>query len=128
MKDTSLTPAGVTVVGSAYTNSSFVAFANRPTATMLFALDVGASPDRILLQNPANAGTLQNPVSLDVDLGVDAGFDVAGAGNVGYVAGTPQGRSGARLFQVDVTTGETRELGRIGRGAVTLTGLAAVQD
>ena len=128
MKDTSLTPAGVTVVGSAYTNSSFVAFANRPTATMLFALDVGASPDRILLQNPANAGTLQNPVSLDVDLGVDAGFDVAGAGNVGYVAGTPQGRSGARLFQVDVTTGETRELGRIGRGAVTLTGLAAAQD
>jgi hypothetical protein len=128
MKDTSLTPAGVTVVGSAYTNSSFVAFANRPTATMLFALDVGASPDRILLQNPANAGTLQNPVSLDVDLGVDAGFDIAGAANVGYVAGTPQGKSGARLFQVDVTTGETRELGRIGRGAVTITGLAAVQD
>jgi Domain of unknown function (DUF4394) len=128
MKDTSLTPAGVTVVGSAYTNSSFVAFANRPAATMLFALDVGASPDRILLQNPANAGTLQNPVSLDVDLGVDAGFDIAGAANVGYVAGTPQGKSGARLFQFDVTTGETRELGRIGRGAVTITGLAAVQD
>ena len=127
-KDTSLTPAGVTVVGSAYTNSSFAAFANRPAATMLFALDVGASPDRILLQNPANAGTLQNPVSLDVDLGADAGFDIAGSSNVGYVAGMPQGRSGARLFQVDVTTGETHQLGRIGRGDVTITGLAAVQD
>jgi hypothetical protein len=128
MKDTSLTPAGVTVVGSAYTNSSFVAFANRPAATMLFALDVGASPDRIWLQNPANAGTLQNPVSLDLDLGVDAGFDIAGADNVGLVAGTPQGRSGARLYHVDVTTGEARQLGRIGRGDVTITGLAAVQD
>ena len=69
-----------------------------------------------------------NPVSLDVDLGVDAGFDIAGADNVGYVAGTPQGRSGARLYQVDVTTGKTRQLGRIGRGNVTITGLAAVQD
>ena len=127
-KDTSLTPSGVTVVGSAYTNSSFAAFANRPAATMLFALDVGASPDRIWLQNPANAGTLQSPVSLDVELGVDAGFDIAGSGNVAYVAGTAQGRSGARLFQVDVTTGETRHLGRIGRGNVTVTGLAAVQD
>jgi Domain of unknown function (DUF4394) len=127
-KDTSLTPAGVTVVGSAYTNSSFVAFANRPAATMLFALDVGASPDRIWLQNPANAGTLMNAVPLDLDLGVDAGFDIAGADNVGLVAGTSEGRSGARLYQVDVTSGETRQLGRIGRGNVTITGLAAVQD
>jgi hypothetical protein len=127
-KDTSLTPADVTVVGSAYTNSSFAAFSARPTATMLFALDVGASPDRIWLQNPANAGTLQMPRSLGIDFGLDAGFDIAGSGNVGYVAGTPQGMDGARLFQVDVTTGETRRLGRIGHGNVTITGLAAVQD
>ena len=126
-KDTSLTPAGVTVVGSAYTNSSFVAFPNRPTATMLFALDVGASPDKVWLQNPANAGTLMNPVSLGIDVGVDAGFDIAGADNVGYVAGTPKGRDGARLYQVDVMSGKTRQLGRI-RGNVTITGLAAVQD
>ena len=127
MKDTSLTPAGVNVVGSAYTNSSFVAFPARPTTTMLFALDVGASPDKVWLQNPANAGTLMNPVSLAVDLGVDAGFDIAGADNVGFVAGSPDGRSGARLYQVDVLTGSTRQLGRI-RGNVTITGLAAVQD
>jgi Domain of unknown function (DUF4394) len=126
-KDTSLTPASVTVVGSAYTNSSFVAFANRPTATMLFALDVGAKPDRIWLQNPANAGTLMSPVSLDVDLGTDAGFDIAGANNVGYVAGTPESQSGARLYQVDVASGPTRQLGRI-RGNVTITGFAALQS
>jgi hypothetical protein len=130
VKDTSLTPASVTVVGSAYTNSSFVAFANRPATTMLFALDVASSPDQIWLQNPANAGTLMNPVKLrgGIDLGVDAGFDIAGAGNIGYVAGTDSGRNGARLYQVDVPTGKIQQLGRIGNGNVTVTGLAAVQD
>jgi hypothetical protein len=126
--DTKLTPAEVTVVGSAYTNSSFAAFANRPATTMLFAIDVASSPDRIWLQNPANAGTLVTPTSLGVDFGSDLGFDIAGADNVGYLAGTGTGRSGAELYRVDVTTGETRTLGRIGHGNVTITGLAAWQD
>lgn len=126
--DTKLTPAEVTVVGSAYTNSSFAAFANRPATTMLFAIDVASSPDRIWLQNPANAGTLVTPRSLGVDLGSDLGFDIAGADDVGYLAGTRTGRSGAELYRVDVTSGDTRRLGRIGHGNVTITGLAAWQD
>jgi hypothetical protein len=126
--DTKLTPAEVTVVGSAYTNSSFAAFANRPATTMLFAYDVSSSPDRVWLQNPANAGTLLMPKPLGVDLGLDLGFDIAGADNVGYVAGTPQGQSSAQLYAVDVTSGETRRLGRIGHGGVTITGLAAWQS
>ena len=126
--DTKLTPAEVTVVGSAYTNSSFAAFANRPATTMLFAIDVASSPDRIWLQNPANAGTLVTPRSLGVDLRSDLGFDIAGADDVGYLAGTRTGRSGAELYRVDVTTGDTRRLGRIGHGNVTITGLAAWQD
>jgi Domain of unknown function (DUF4394) len=126
--DKALTPATVTVVGSAYTNSSFVAFANRPATTMLFAYDVAASPDQIWLQQPANDGTLMNPKRLGLQLGGDVGFDIAGADNLGYVAGTPSGRSGAELYQVDVNTGQTRRLGRIGSGNVTITGLAAWQD
>jgi Domain of unknown function (DUF4394) len=126
--DTKLTPSDVTVVGSAYTNSSFAAFANRPATTMLFAYDTSSSRDRVWLQNPANAGTLMNPQSLDLDLGSDVGFDIAGTDNVGYVAGTPQGRSGAQLYVVDVTNGDTRRLGRIGDGGVTITGLAAWQS
>jgi len=126
--DTKLTPADVTVVGSAYTTSSFAAFASRPTTTELYAYDVAAGSDRLWLQQPANAGTLMNPKSLGIDLGRDVGFDIAGKGNVGYVAGTPEGRSGAQLYQVDVTTGDTRRLGRIGHGDVTITGLAAWQD
>ncbi|HEU0335001.1 MAG TPA: DUF4394 domain-containing protein, partial [Gaiellaceae bacterium] len=60
--DAKLTPADVTVVGSAYTASSFSA--TRPTATELYALDVAPSPDRLWIQRPANAGTLIMPVSL----------------------------------------------------------------
>jgi hypothetical protein len=126
--DRALTPADVTVVGSAYTNSSFVAFANRPAGTMLFAYDVGASPDRIWLQQPANDGTLMNPTPVGLDLGADVGFDIAGDANVAYVAGTRAGRDGAELFQVDTATGEARRLGRIGSGSLTITGLAAWQD
>jgi hypothetical protein len=122
--DTKLTPADVTVVGSAYTNSSFAAFPDRPATTMLYAYDT-ASSDRIWLQNPANAGTLMSPQSVGLDLGNDVGFDIGGVDNVGYVAGTPQGGSGAELYLVDVTSGETRRPGRIGRGGVTITGLAA---
>jgi hypothetical protein len=128
MNDTKLTPADITVVGSAYTNSSFAAFANRPTATMLFAYDTSGKKDRVWLQNPANAGTLMNPLSTGLDLGSDVGFDIAGAENRGYVAGTQSGRSGARLYSLDVTTGKTRQLGRIGGGNVVVTGLAAWQD
>jgi Domain of unknown function (DUF4394) len=129
-QDTSLTPAGVQVVGSAYTNSSFTAFATRPTVTELYALDIAPSKDRLWIQRPANNGTLIMPVSLSFDLGPNAGFDIAGSdstGNVGYVAGTQLGRDAAQLWRVDLATGKTRSLGRIGKG-VTITGLAAWQD
>lgn len=123
--DAKLTPADVTVVGSAYTASSFSA--TRPTATELYALDVAPSPDALWIQRPANAGTLIMPVPLGFDLGPEAGFDIAGRDDTGYVAGTRAGRSAAELWRVDLATGRTRSLGRIGSG-VTVTGLAAWQD
>ena len=129
-KDTSLTPADVMVVGSAYTNSSFTAFATRPTVTELYALDIAPSKDRLWIQRPANNGTLIMPVSLDFNLGPNAGFDIVGSdatGNIGYVAGTQAGRSSSELWRVNLATGQTRSLGRIGKG-VTITGLAAWQD
>jgi Domain of unknown function (DUF4394) len=129
-KDTSLTPADVMVVGSAYTNSSFTAFATRPTVTELYALDIAPRKDRLWIQRPANSGTLITPVSLGFNLGLNAGFDIVGSddvGNVGYVAGTQVGKSSAELWRVDLATGKTRSLGRIGKG-VTITGLAAWQN
>jgi Domain of unknown function (DUF4394) len=126
--DTKLTPAEVQVVGSAYTNSSFTAFATRPTVTELYAYDIGASPDRLWIQRPANAGTLIMPLSTGLELGSNVGFDIAGVNNMGWLAGTPKGRSASRLYRLDVNTGRTKSLGRIGDGSHTITGLAAVQD
>ncbi len=126
--DTKLSPAGVQVVGSAYTNSSFTAFATRPTVTELYAFDIGASPDRLWIQRPANAGTLIMPLSTGLELGANVGFDIAGVDNVGWLAGTHKGRYGARLYRLDVNTARTKSLGRIGNGSHTITGLAAIQD
>ena len=126
--DTMLTPADVQIVGSAYTNSSFTAFATRPTVTELYAYDVSGAVDRLWIQRPANAGTLIMPQSTGLRLRSSLGFDIAGANNVGWVAGTQQGSSRNRLYRVDVTTGQTKSIGRIGDGTRMITGLAAVQD
>jgi hypothetical protein len=104
------------------------AFATRPTVSELYAYDIGASPDKLWIQRPANAGTLITPVSTGLDLGSNFGFDIAGAANVGWLAGTPQGRYASRLYRLDVNTGRMKSLGRIDDGPHTITGLAAVQD
>ena len=126
--DTKLTPADVQIVGSAYTNSSFTAFVTRPAATVLYAYDVSGNADRLWIQNPANAGTLITPLSTGLRLRSNLGFDIAGANNVGWVAGQEQGRFGSRLYRLDVNSGRTKEVGRIGDGSRTITGLAAMQD
>ena len=102
MVDTMLTPADVQIVGSAYTNSSFTAFATRPAATVLYAYDVSGPVDRLWIQNPANAGTLIMPKSTGLRLRGNLGFDIAGADNVGWVAGTEEGRFRTRLYRLDI--------------------------
>jgi Domain of unknown function (DUF4394) len=124
MQDLDLNPGDPTVVGSAYTNSSFSA--TPPAATTLYALD--ALDDAIYVQNPPNNGTLTMPQQVDINVRGDAGFDIAGQNNVGYVATAGDRRPGAELYRVNVLTGNTTKLGQIGRGAHTITGLAAVQD
>jgi Domain of unknown function (DUF4394) len=81
-----------------------------------------------LIQRPANAGTLNMPLSTGLELGANVGFDIAGVDNVGWLAGTPEGRYEARLYRLDVNTARTKSLGRIGIGSHTITGLAAIQD
>jgi Domain of unknown function (DUF4394) len=68
------------------------------------------------------------PQSTGLELGANVGFDIAGAANVGWLAGTPEGRSASRLYRLDVSTGQAKSLGRIGDGSHTITGLEAVQD
>jgi uncharacterized protein DUF4394 len=123
--DKDLNPGTPQVVAAGYTNSSFTA--TKPAATQLFVVD--AARDQLLLQNPPNDGTLTMGKRLGVDVGAQTGFDIAGADNTGYLAtSTPRSR-GSNLYRVDVTTGKTRQLGRIGGGKrLVVTGLAAWQD
>jgi hypothetical protein len=89
---------------------------------------VDAASDSLLTQNPPNNGTLTNPRKLRVDVGLNAGFDIAGDDNKGFLANAKSGR-GSELYTVDVPTGKTRSLGRIGGGKrLVVTGLAAWQD
>jgi hypothetical protein len=123
--DKDLNPGTPQVVAAGYTNSSFSA--TKPAATQLFVIDAAA--DQLLLQNPPNDGTLTMPKRLGIDVGPQTGFDIAGADNTGYLAtSTPRSR-GSSVYRVDVTTGKTRSLGRIGGGKrIVVTGLAAWQD
>jgi uncharacterized protein DUF4394 len=120
--DKNLNPGMPQVVGSAYTNSSFTP--TRPMTTTLYAVD--AATDQLFVQNPPNDGTLTLPKRLRVDVGANTGFDIAGADNTGYLA-TSSSR-GTGLYKLDVLTGKTRELGRIGGKRLVVTGLAAWQD
>jgi Domain of unknown function (DUF4394) len=124
--DTDLNPAPTRVVGAAYLNSSFSA--TRPAATTLFVVD--SATDMIYQQNPPNNGTLTMGKRLPFDLQDQAGFDIAGADNVGYVATRSRGsRGGAILYRVDPLTGKSRVAGKIGGGRrLVVTGLAAWQD
>jgi hypothetical protein len=122
--DSDLNPNDPTVVGSAYTNSSFSA--SLAASTTLFALD--ALDDALYVQNPPNNGTLTMPTPVNINVRGDSGFDIAGRNNVGYIATASDRRPGAELYRVNVTTGSSIKLGQIGRGSHTITGLAAVQD
>src|ERR671924_370785 len=113
--DADLNPGMPNIVGAAYTNSSF-SF-TPPTATTLYVVD--SVTDQEFVQNPPNNGTLTNQQQLGVDVGADAGFDIAGADNTGYLT------TRSRLYRVDPATGRTRLVGRIGNGRRTITGLAA---
>ena len=123
--DKDLNPGTPQIVGADYTNSSFSA--TKPTATQLFVVD--AASDRLFLQSPPNDGTLTMGKRLGVDVGPQSSFDIAGADNTGYLATAGERSRGTGLYRVDVTTGKTRWIGRIGGGKrLVVTGLAAWQD
>jgi Domain of unknown function (DUF4394) len=122
--DKDLNPGMPQAVGAAYTNSSFSP--SRPTATQLFVVDTAT--DQLFLQNPPNDGTLTMPKPVGIDVGANTGFDIAGAENTGYLATSSPRSRGSALYKLDVTTGTTRTLGRIGGKRLVVTGLAAWQD
>ena len=126
-------PLGSTgVSGTAYTNSYGQALGSG--VTTLYTLD--ATSNKLFIQNPANAGTETNGVTVTLngaplDFGSVNGFDIppdvhaassgAQAAGFGYAALTVGGVAG--LYQIDLTTGVATSLGVIGLGATQLAGL-----
>lgn len=92
------------ITASAYTNS--VAGA---TTTQLYNLD--PLLNRLVLQSPPNDGSLQTLAELDIDLDLVSGFDIVTSEdgeNTAFVV------SNATLYQIDLESGTTTNLGMIG--------------
>ncbi len=111
--DTPLTSAGAPATGitaAAYTNNDL----DPGTATTLFDLDTVA--DQVVLQSPANAGTLVATGTLGVAADADAGFDLYSTlrkGRTVAVTGyATLGVNGAyALYEVDPLTGSVERKG-----------------
>jgi hypothetical protein len=108
-------PAAATgVTGAAYTNNDLDA----ATSTTLF--DLATVTDQVVIQAPANAGTLSATGATGVDLTGDTGFDIYTA-TKGRSAGqlSAYAVNGGTLYSVDLLSGRFADAGRIGGGEVT---------
>ncbi|PRY44564.1 DUF4394 domain-containing protein [Umezawaea tangerina] len=100
------------VTAAAYTNNDL----NPDTATTLF--DIGTITDQVLIQSPANNGTLAATGSLTVDAGTNAGFDIFSVltnGKTTSVLGfatlvAPNGT--ASLYSVNLLSGDVSAIGQ----------------
>lgn len=113
------------VVACAYNNND-----NNPeTSTTLFNID--ATRDILVRQDPPNAGTLNTIGELGADVTEVAGFDVSGSTGIAYaslvVKVGKKKRLRTTLFTVDLATGTTTSLGRIG-GPWPLTSLTVLPN
>jgi Domain of unknown function (DUF4394) len=143
--DAALNPDNPTIVGAAYSNSSFSDVQPAAGTTTLFTID--SSDDTLNTQGgpggtpSPNDGT-QFPVGpLGVDVSTTVGFDVTGsfATPTGWLTNVRNGKT--TLYRVDLASGQASKLGVVGsvgkvnerkgtykKAATTVTGLAAVQD
>lgn len=103
------------VVGAAYTNSGGLTV---PASTTLYAIDVRASEDRLVIQNPPNNGTLTVVGPLNRNVSSLQGFDILfqyGV-NTGFAAMQLTTGGVSELYSIDLSTGASGSLGTIGGG------------
>jgi len=92
----------------------------KPTATALYEIDSGAKA--LVLQDPPNAGTLQTKAQLKLP-GALRGFDVmtdAAGKHTGWAV------RGAKLYRIDIASGQITLVGNIGKGEGSLIDVAAL--
>lgn len=92
------------VAGAAYTNS--VAGA---TTTVLYGVD--AELRMLVTQNPPNDGKLNRVGMLNADISEVAGFDISPRTGIAYVAARVRGSATSALYEVNLMTGATMQLG-----------------
>ncbi|MFE7836155.1 DUF4394 domain-containing protein [Streptomyces sp. NPDC057474] len=95
------------VTAAAYTNNDL----NGATATTLF--DINTNSDQVVIQSPANNGTLAPTGSLGIDAQLKAGMDIYSTlsggktvDNAAFASLTPYGASTPSLYSINVFTGE----------------------
>ncbi|MFM9591839.1 DUF4394 domain-containing protein [Streptomyces scabiei] len=95
------------VTAAAYTNNDL----SGATATTLF--DINTTSDQVVIQSPANNGTLAPTGSLGLDAQLKAGMDIYSTlsggrtvDNAAFASLTPKGASFPSLYSVNVFTGE----------------------
>ena len=95
------------VTAAAYTNNDL----NGATATTLF--DINTNSDQVVIQSPANNGTLAPTGSLGLDAQLKAGMDIYSTlsggrtvDNAAFASLTPYGATNPSLYSVNVFTGE----------------------
>lgn len=122
-------PAGTThgVSAAAYTNNDL----DGTTGTLLFDIDTNA--DQLVIQSPANNGTLAPVGALGVNAGPNAGLDIFSSLTNGkttsvtaFATLTPASGGMPSLYSVNLFTGETTSVGQFPLAitdiAISLTG------
>lgn len=111
------------VTGAAYTNNDL----DPATATTLY--DLATATNQVVIQSPANAGTLAATGTTPVDLVGDTGFDIYSKVRDGQTVELfPYAVNGGRLYDVELFNGQLEDAGRIGRGDVVVTDIAIPLD
>ncbi|MBG0850376.1 DUF4394 domain-containing protein [Streptomyces spinoverrucosus] len=115
------------VSAAAYTNNDL----NAATATTL--VDINTTTDQVVLQSPANNGTLAPTGSLGIDAGINAGMDIYSTlsggktvDNAAFATLTPYGAGTPSLYSINVFTGQATSIGQFPLNitdlAISLTG------
>ncbi|GGL13294.1 DUF4394 domain-containing protein [Streptomyces flaveus] len=95
------------VSAAAYTNNDL----DGTTATTLF--DINTTTDQVVIQSPANNGTLAPTGNLGIDAGINAGMDIFSTlsggktvDNTAFATLTPSGAGTPSLYTINVFTGQ----------------------
>ena len=95
-QDTNLNPGTPSITSVAYTNN-----VGNASTTQLF--DIDSTSDRLLLQNPPNAGTLVDIGPLGIDVDANNGFDIGGRSGTALALLTVSGITS--VYQINLATG-----------------------